>query len=133
MSWLAVLAVAGLGAMGVAAGPGLPDRSGPWQQLGATAVSKQKPIASLRTAADSPQALAFVVTGPAGRTLHVRWSTDCEIFDDDVGEETRQGTISGAGRVVGYPPVLAGATRCYVWVVVRPPSGGRVTATTYAY
>jgi hypothetical protein len=63
----------------------------------------------------------------------VFWATDCEIESDDIAEETNQGSLTGKGRVVGYPPVLADATRCYVMVRVRPPAGARVTAATYAY
>ena len=128
----AILAATGI-ASGAAAGPALPDRPGPWQQIGPAAVSKLKPISTLRIANTSPTALAVVVTGPVGRRLRVFWATDCEVFSDDVAEETNQGSVSGTAVVVAYPPVLADATRCYVMVRVRPPAGARVTAATYAY
>src|SRR3954468_5683988 len=98
----AVLAALGL----VAAPPVVPDRPGPWRQLGATAVSSKKPIVSFRSVVGSPTAIAIVAHGPAGVRLHLQWSTYCEIFDDDTGEENRQGTAAGAGRVTVYPSVL---------------------------
>jgi hypothetical protein len=124
---------AALAAVTVGANPAPPERPGPWKQLGPAVVSSKKPISYLRTAARSPKALAFVVTGPPGRRLRVSWATLCEIFDDDTGYENRQGTSIGTRRVVGYLTVLTDSTHCFVTVRVTPPAGARVTAATFAY
>ncbi len=133
MSWGAATALAGVVAVSIGAGPAPPERSGPWHQLGAAVASKQKQISMQRTAAPSPKALAFVVTGPANRALKVFWYTYCEIYSDDDLTEDNQGSVTGTGRIVRYPTVLKDATLCFISVVVRPPAGLQVTAASFSY
>jgi len=64
----------------------------------------------------SPQGLGIVVQSSSNQPIHVFWSSWCEVSDDDATVEELRGTLVGVKTVVGYPHVLAGATRCYVWV-----------------
>ena len=46
----------------------------------------------------------------------------------------QQGKLTGVKRVVAYPPVLAGATSCYVWVNANGLGGGaKIAAAEFAY
>lgn len=73
-----------------------------------------------------------MVTSSSSRRVQVFWSSSCEVIDDDTGEESNQGTLSGVRRVVAYPPVADGATRCYIWVNAKMPGTGRLAAAEFA-
>jgi hypothetical protein len=115
----------------IAAAP--PPSPGPWQQLGPAAVSRAgRSLHVLRTAL-GPQAVAIVVTSRSKRKIRIFWSNVCEGTDMDGMQAQQQGRASGVGRVVVYPPVAMGATRCYVTVTATPPAGATVTASEFFY
>ena len=96
-----------------------PPAPGAWHQLGAAVTSRPgKGLNFFRTAL-SPQGLGIVVTSSSSRPIHGAWSSWCEIADDDGPVEELQGALTGVKRVIAYPHVLSGATRCYVSVYVR--------------
>ena len=97
-----------------------PASPGAWTQLGAQASATARPLHFFRTARD-PRSLAVVVESSTAGRVRLFWATDCEVVDDDVAERQDQGTVTGVKRLVVYPPVLDGATRCYVWVNVTAP------------
>jgi hypothetical protein len=129
----AVAALAGLALAALAPSAEPPLRPAPWHQLGARVTSRPGKALHFFRTARNPQALAFVVTSSAPRRVRVLWSSYCEVMDDDTGEESNQGTLSGVGQVVGYPPVLAGSTRCYVWINAYPSGNARVAGAEYSY
>jgi len=115
----------------IAAAP--PPSPGQWQQLGVAAVSRPgKSVHVLRTALD-PQAVAIVVTSKSKQKVRVFWSNVCEGTDMDGMQAQQQGRASGIGRVVVYPPVATGSTRCYVTVTATPGKGATVTAAEFFY
>lgn len=90
-----------------------------WTQLGRAQVTAPGgQLHFFRTARD-PVRLGVVVQSSLPARFTLFWATDCEVIDDDVAEQQDQGTVTGVNRLVVYPPVLDGATRCYVWVNVR--------------
>jgi hypothetical protein len=108
-----------------------PPAAGQWHQLGGSARSKPgKQVHFFRTAT-SPKNLAVVVTSSTARPIRVYWWTYCEFESDDAAFEEHHATITGTHTVVAYPPVLSGATLCYV--SVNAGAGGRaaVTAATF--
>jgi hypothetical protein len=116
-----------------------PTAPGAWRQLGAAVTSGAGKALHFYRTALNPQRLGFVAASSSTRAIHVFWSSYCEIGSDDVMIDEHQGTLTGVGRVVGYPPVLVGATRCYVWVNTRVPgtkknpSRAKVTAAEFVY
>ena len=52
---------------------------------------------------------------------------------DDVMTEEDQGTITGVHLVNAYPPVLDGATTCYVWINAGAGGTAKVSAAIFAY
>jgi hypothetical protein len=82
----------------------------------------------------TPQALAVVVTSTSVRPIRGSWSSWCEINDDDGPLEELQGTLAGVRKVVAYPHVLPGATRCYLSVFTRAPGGtAKTSAAEFSY
>ena len=63
----------------------------------------------------------------------MRWSSYCEFESDDEQTQEAQATVRGAHSLVAYPPVLEGATLCYVWVNARMPGPGRIRAAEFSY
>jgi hypothetical protein len=112
-----------------------PSRPGPWQPLGKVAVSRIGGQLHLqRTAtAPGPKALAFVVTSPSKRRIHVSWTSYCEFDSDDGYTEDFSGNLSGIGRITYYPRVFDGATLCYLWINTVAVKGSRVTAAAFWY
>jgi hypothetical protein len=76
----------------------------------------------------SPQGLGIVVTSSSNRPIHGFWSSWCEIADDDGPVEELQGALTGVKRVIAYPHVLSGATRCYVSVYTKAPGPAAKTS-----
>jgi hypothetical protein len=76
----------------------------------------------------SPQGLGIVVTSSSKLPIRGSWSSWCEIADDDGPVEELQGTLTGVKRVVAYPHVLVGATRCYVSVYTKAPGPAAKTS-----
>jgi hypothetical protein len=83
--------------------------------------------------AQNPQALAFVVASSSARTIHVFWSSYCEIESDDVMTDENQGTLAGVGEVTAYPPVLRDATLCYLSINAGAHGRARVAVAIFAY
>jgi len=109
-----------------------PSAPGQWHQLGTAVASKPgKRIHFFRTAT-SPEALGVVVTSKSSQPIRVYWWTYCEFESDDAAFEEHHATVTGVHSVVAYPPVLSGATLCYV--SVNASAGGRaaVAAATFA-
>jgi hypothetical protein len=133
MTWLA--AVSGLAVLALTPAPTAapPLRPGPWHQLGAAVTSRPGKSLHLYRAAQNPQALAFVVKSSSSRPIHVFWASYCQVVSDDVAYEEHQGRLDGVKLVVAYPPVLTGATLCYLWVNASARGAARVTATEFAY
>jgi hypothetical protein len=73
------------------------------------------------------------VQGAPPRPIHVFWSGYCTVVDDDTMEEMHQGTVNAVGSVIRYPPVLPGATLCYVSVNVTLPGKGKAAAAVFSY
>jgi hypothetical protein len=109
-----------------------PSAPGQWHQLGTAVTSKPgKPIHFFRTAM-SPKTLGLVVTSKSSQSIRVYWWTYCEFESDDAAFEEHHATITGAHSVVAYPPVLSGATLCYVSVSAGARGRAAVTAATFA-
>lgn len=109
-----------------------PAAPGAWTQLGRAQVSAAgKPLHFFRTARD-PKSLAVVVESSVARRFKLFWATDCEVVDDDVAEQQDQGTVTGVKRLVVNPPVIDGATRCYVWVNVTSPGKAVLRAAVFS-
>jgi hypothetical protein len=105
-----------------------PPAAGAWHQLGAVETSRPgKGLHFFRTAL-SPQALGIVVVSSSSQTIHGSWSSWCEIADDDGPVEQLQGSLTGVKRVIAYPHVLSGATRCYLSVYARAPGPAAKTS-----
>lgn len=108
-----------------------PSAPGQWHQLGAPAQSKPgKQVHFFRTA-PSPKNLAVVVASSTARPIRVYWWTYCEFESDDAAFEEHHATITGTHLVVAYPPVLGGATLCYVSVVAG--AGGRAAVAAASF
>jgi hypothetical protein len=109
----------------------LPPASGQWHQLGAAVKSKPgKQVHFFRTAT-SPKGLAVVVTSSTARLIRVYWWTYCEFESDDATFEEHHQTITGTQTVVAYPPVLSGATLCYVSVNAGAGGHAAVAAASF--
>ena len=133
MQWIAAIAAsAALALPATIVAP--PPAPGAWHQLGAAVMSRPgKGLHFFRTAL-SPQGLGIVITSSSKRQIHGSWSTWCEIADDDGPVEELQGTLTGVKRVIAYPHVLSGATRCYVSVYTRAPGlAAKTAAAQFSY
>jgi hypothetical protein len=109
-----------------------PPQPGPWHQLGAAAVTRpDKQVHFFRTAL-GPTALGVVARSSSARPIRVSWWTYCEFQSDDEITQEHQATVTGVHVVVAYPPVLDGATRCYVSVTARVATG-RTTAAVFSH
>jgi hypothetical protein len=105
---------------------------GPWHPVGAAVSSKPgKQLHFFRTALN-PKTLGVVARSSSAKPIRLRWWSYCEIMSDDDVTNQNQAVASGVHTVVAYPPVLAGATLCYVSVVARVP-GGKVAAAVFNY
>jgi hypothetical protein len=128
MQWIAAITASAVLALSPATIVAPPSAPGAWHQLGASMTSRPgKGLHFFRTAL-TPQGLGIVVTSASKRQIHGSWSSWCEIADDDGPVEELQGTLVGVKRVVAYPHVLAGATRCYVSVYTRATGPAATTA-----
>jgi hypothetical protein len=108
-----------------------PPAPGQWHQLGAAVKSKPgKQVHFFRTAA-SPENLAVVVRSSTARPIKVYWWTYCEFESDDATFEEHHQTLTGTRTVVAYPPVLSGATLCYV--SVNAGAGGRAAVAAASF
>lgn len=109
-----------------------PPQPGPWHQLGAAPVTRPgKQLHFFRTALN-PTALGVVARSSSSSPIRVSWWTYCEFQSDDEITQEHQATVRGVHTVVAYPPVLDGATRCYVSVTARV-ANGRTTAAVFSY
>jgi hypothetical protein len=108
-----------------------PSAAGQWHQLGAAVKSKAgKQVHYFRTAT-SPKSLAVVVTSTTARPIKVYWWTYCEFESDDASFEEHHQTITAKHTIEAYPPVLSGATLCYV--TVNAGAGGRATVAAAVF
>jgi hypothetical protein len=108
-----------------------PSAPGQWHQLGAALKSKPgKQIHFFRTAT-SPKNLSVVVDSSSKRPIHVYWWTYCEFESDDAAFEEHHQTITGKGTLEAYPPVLSGATLCYI--TVNAGAGGRSSVSAAVF
>jgi hypothetical protein len=134
MQWIAAIAASAALVLGHASTVPPPPTQGAWHQLGAAVTSRPgKGLHFFRTAM-SPQGLGIVVTSSSSRPIHGSWSSWCEIADDDGPVEELQGTLVGAKKVIAYPHVLSGATRCYVSVyTLAPGPAAKTAAAEFSY
>jgi hypothetical protein len=109
-----------------------PPASGPWRLLGAAVVSRPGTQTHFFRTAMAPTVLGVVASSSSAQPIRVHWWTYCEFESDDATTEEHQETISGVHSVVAYPPVLSGATLCYVAVTARV-AGARVAAAVFDY
>ena len=131
MAW--PIGIAGLAALSLAA-PTVapPSRSGAWHQLGAAVTSAPgKPLRFYRQAL-SPKALGIVLVSSSARPITLLWTSYCEVDSDDGATEDAHGRLTAPHSVVVYPPVLDGATLCYVWVNASMPGTGRIAGAEFA-
>ena len=89
-----------------------------------------KQIHFFRTAT-SPKNLGVVVTSRSSQPIRVYWWTYCEFESDDATFEEHHATITRTHTVVAYPPVLSGATLCYV--SVNAGAGGRAAVAAASF
>ena len=109
-----------------------PPQAGPWRQLGAAPTSRAgKQMHFFRTATN-PKALGIVARSSSARPIRLQWWDYCEFQSDDEMTDQNQAVVTGVHSVVAYPPVLMGATLCYVNVVARV-AGGKVVAAVFDY
>ena len=128
MQWIAAITGSAVLALAPASIVAPPPAPGAWHQLGAAVTSRPgKGLHFFRTAL-SPQGLGIVLTSSSNRPIHGVWSSWCEIADDDGPVEELQGSLTGVKRVIAYPHVLSGATRCYVSVYTKAPGPAAKTA-----
>ena len=108
-----------------------PAAPGQWHELGATLTSKPgKQIHFFRTAT-SPTSLGIVVRSTSTQPIRVYWWTYCEFESDDATFEEHHQTITAKHTIEAYPPVLSGATLCYV--TVNAGAGGRATVSAAVF
>ena len=108
-----------------------PSAPGQWHQVGAALKSKPgKQIHFFRTAT-SPTNLGIVVTSTSTLPIRVYWWTYCEFESDDATFEEHHQTITASRSIEAYPPVLSGATLCYV--TVNAGAGGRATVSAAVF
>ena len=108
-----------------------PPSPGPWHQLGAAVSSRPGKQLHFFRDAEGPKALGVVARSRSSSPIRVSWWTYCEFQSDDEITQENQATVTGVHTVVAYPPVLDGATRCYVSVTARSARGA-VTAAVFA-
>lgn len=108
-----------------------PAAPGTWHELGGALTSKPGKALHFFRTADSPQSLSIVVTSASSRPIRVFWWSYCEFQSDDGMTEEHQATVRGVGSVTVYPPVFAGADRCYVSVNAGPTGQARVSAAVF--
>jgi hypothetical protein len=118
-----------LSALALAVPP--PSVPGQWHQLGAPAKSKPgKQVHFFRTAI-SPTNLGIVVKSLSRQPIRVYWWTYCEFESDDASFEEHHQTITGTRSIEAYPPVLSGATLCYVSVNAGAAGRAAVSAAVF--
>jgi hypothetical protein len=111
-----------------------PPAPGPWQKLGAAVTSRPgKQLHFFRTASQTPQALAVVVTSGSAKPIRLYWWSYCEFESDDATFQENHQTVTGVHTVVAYPPVLVGATLCYVSVNAGAGRRNTVNAAVFSY
>jgi hypothetical protein len=108
-----------------------PAAPGDWHQVGAAPTSRAGKAVHFFRTSDNPRALAIVVTSASSRRFRVFWWNYCEFQSDDGITEQHQATVHGVRSVTIYPPVFAGADRCYVSVNATPGGTARVTAAVF--
>ncbi len=109
-----------------------PPAPGQWHQLGATARSRPgKQIHFFRTAT-YPNNLGIVVTSTSPQPIRVSWWSYCEFESDDAQTQQDQQTLTGVHTVVAYPPVLNGASLCYVSVNAAARGRAAVYAAVFS-
>jgi hypothetical protein len=91
-----------------------------------------KPVHFFRLAPETPKALAIVVTSGSARPIRLFWFGDCEQEMGDGMSAQHQQTVTGSHMVVAYPPVVDGATQCYVTVNARAGQGAIVRAAVFS-
>ena len=134
MRWIAGIAGSAVLALAPASTVAPPPGPGAWHQLGAAMTSRPGKALHFYRISMNPQALGIVVTSSSARPIHGFWSSYCEVSDDDTMTAEQQGKLTGVKRVVAYPPVLAGATNCYVWVNANGLGGAaKIAAAEFAY
>jgi hypothetical protein len=110
-----------------------PAAPGAWRQVGAPVTSKAgKAVHFFRVAPQSPKALAIVVTSGSTRPIRLFWFSDCEQEMGDGMSAQHQQTVTGRHMVVAYPPVVDGATQCYVTVNASAGQGAVVRAAVFS-
>lgn len=107
-----------------------PPQPGPWQQLGQAVSARAGKWLHFARGVNDPVALGIVVSSASRQPIRVTWWTYCEVVSDDEQTQEHQAAATGVGSVVVYPPVLDGATRCYVSVNARTP-GAATTAAAF--
>lgn len=118
-----------LSALALAVPP--PSAAGQWHQLGAPVTSKPgKQVHFFRTAT-SPANLGIVVKSASRQPIRVYWWTYCEFESDDATFEEHHQTITGTRTIEAYPPVLSGATLCYVSVNAGAARRAAVSAAVF--
>jgi hypothetical protein len=121
MQWIAAISGSAVMALAPASTVAPPPAPGAWHQLGAAVTSRPgKELHFFRTALN-PRGLGIVVMSSSNRPIRGSWSSWCEIADDDGPVEELQGALAGVKKVIAYPHVLSGATRCYISVYVKAP------------
>ena len=109
-----------------------PPQPGPWHQVGTAVTSRPgKQLHFFRTA-DGPTMLGVVARSSSARPIRLAWWSYCEFQSDDEMTQESHAAVTGVHTVVAYPPVLDGATRCYVSVTAREPNG-KATAAVFSY
>jgi hypothetical protein len=109
-----------------------PPVPGPWHRLGPAVTSRPGKQTHFFRTATNPKALGVVVTSSSARRIRLHWWSYCEFESDDAETQEDQATVTGVHTVVAYPPVLSGATLCYVSVVAQIASG-KVVAAVFDY
>jgi len=79
-----------------------------------------------------PETIKIKFTGSAGQSFGAFMANGIAVeLEGDANDYFGKG-LSG-GRVVVYPPVATGSTRCYVTVTATPGKGATVTAAEFFY
>jgi len=106
--------------------------TGSWQPLAAASSPRKKTAASVRGFRAAPAALAFTITATVPQRVKVFWSVSC---DGQAYNEmfTLQGSFKFQVPFSAYPPILANATKCVVFVRATPTRAGKAHAVVFGY